>query len=88
MWLDSEEICNELWEVDGYNVNSESEFSDDSDCDSDMVVKFLSGSKHSDGSGDDNNVKDDNDMHHGTRTKVGVVQTHFPFCGNLGVYVA
>jgi hypothetical protein len=49
----------------------QSEFSDDSDCDSDMVVKFLSGSKHSDSSDDEHNVNYDSDMQHGTWTKVG-----------------
>jgi hypothetical protein len=51
MWLDDEEICNELWKEYKFGKwNSKSEFSDDSDCDSDIVVKFLSGSKQSDSS--------------------------------------
>jgi hypothetical protein len=44
MQLD-EEICNELWQEDGFSVHSDREFGDDSGCDSDMVVKFLSGSE-------------------------------------------
>jgi hypothetical protein len=39
-----DEICDELW--------NEDEFSDDSHCDGDMVVKFLSDSEQSDSSDD------------------------------------
>jgi hypothetical protein len=39
------------------SVNSESEFSDDSGCDCNMVVKFLSCSEQSDSSDDEDNVK-------------------------------
>jgi hypothetical protein len=61
-----DEICNELWKEDEFTVNSESKFSDDTDCDSDMVVKFLSGSKQSDSYDDKDNINDDSDMQHGT----------------------
>jgi hypothetical protein len=44
-----------------------------------MVVKFLSGSKHSDSSGDKDSVNDDSNMQHETWTKVGVEQPLFPF---------
>jgi hypothetical protein len=65
-----DEICDELWRDDECSVNSESEFNDDSDSYSDMVVKFLSGSEQSDSS-DDEDVNDDSDMQQGTWTKVG-----------------
>jgi hypothetical protein len=68
-----DEICYELW--------NEDEFSDDSDCDDDMVVKFLSDSEQSDNSVDEDNVNDDNDMQHETWTKVGAELPRFPFSG-------
>jgi hypothetical protein len=58
-------MCYELWIQDKFSVNSESEFSDDSD----MVVKFLSGSEQRDSSDDEDNVNDESDMQHGTWTK-------------------
>jgi hypothetical protein len=67
------EIWDELW--------NEVEFSDGSDCDSDMVVKFLSDSKQIDSFDDKDNVNDDSDMQHGTWTKVGAEWLHFPFRG-------
>jgi hypothetical protein len=57
------EICDELW--------NEDEFSDDSNCETDMVVKFLSDSGQSDSSDDEDNVSDYTDMQHGTWTKEG-----------------
>jgi hypothetical protein len=78
MQLD-DEICDELW--------NEDKFIDDSDCDGDMVVKFLSHSKQSDSSDDEDNVNDDSDVQHETWTKVGADQPHFPFSGNPGVNV-
>jgi hypothetical protein len=50
-----DEIC--------YELRNEDEFSDDSHCDGDMVVKFLSD--------DEDNVNDDNDVQHETWTKLG-----------------
>jgi hypothetical protein len=47
-----------MWNEDG--------FSDDSDCDGDMVVKFLSDSEQSAGSDDEGNVNDDSHMQHET----------------------
>jgi hypothetical protein len=69
------EICNKLWKED--------EFSDDSKCDGDMVVKFLSDSEQSYSSHNESNVKDDSDMSHGAWTKVGDKQPHFPVSHNL-----
>jgi hypothetical protein len=57
-----DEICDELWDED--------EFSDDSDCDGDMVVKFLSDGEQSDSCGDEDNINDDSDMQHETWSKV------------------
>jgi hypothetical protein len=65
----------------GMKINIVSKFSDDSDCDGDMVVKFLSDSEQSDSSDDKDNVNDDSDMQHGTWTKTGAEQPHFPFSG-------
>jgi hypothetical protein len=66
MRLGHEEICDELLKEDECSVNSESEFSDNSDCYSDnMVVKVLSGSEQSHSS-DDEAIKDDSGMQHGT----------------------
>jgi hypothetical protein len=59
MQLDDEEICDELWKEDEHCVNSDIKFSDNSDCDSNMVVKFLSCSKQSDNSDDKDNANDD-----------------------------
>jgi hypothetical protein len=73
------EICDELW--------NEDEFSDDSDCDYDTVVKFLPDSEQSDSSDDEDNVNDDSDMQHGTWTKVGAERPHFPFSGKPGLNV-
>jgi hypothetical protein len=70
MRLDHEEIRDEIWKEDECSVNSENEFSDDSDCYSDMVVKVLSDNEQSDSS-DDEDVNDDSGMQHGTWTKVG-----------------
>jgi hypothetical protein len=64
-----DEICDELW--------NEDEFSDDSDCYGDMVVKSLSDSKQSDSSDDKDNANDDNDMQHGTWTKVRAERPRF-----------
>jgi hypothetical protein len=86
MWLD-DEIYDELWKEDEFSVNSESEFSDGSDCVSDMVVKFLSGSKQSDSSDDKDNVNYDSDIQHGTWTKVGTEWPHFPFSGKPGLNI-
>jgi hypothetical protein len=69
MRLDDEEICDELW--------NEDEFSDDSDCDSDTVVKFLSGTEQSDNSDDKDNVNYDSDMQHGTWTRKGLSNPNF-----------
>jgi hypothetical protein len=69
-----DEICDELW--------TEDEFSDDSYCVGDMVAKFLSDSKQSDSS-DEDNVNDDNDMQHETWTKVGVSNPVFHLVVNL-----
>jgi hypothetical protein len=71
MQLDDEEICYELRKEDEFSVNSESECNDDSDCDSDVVVKFLSGKEKGDSSYDEDNVNHDTDMQHGAWTKVG-----------------
>jgi hypothetical protein len=60
-----------------------SEFSDDSDCDGDMVVKFLCDSKQSDSSDDEDNVNDDSDMLHETWTKVGLSDPVFHLVVNL-----
>jgi hypothetical protein len=87
MRLDDEEICDKLWKENECSVNSESKFSDDSDCDSDTVVKFLSSSKQSDISGDKGNVNDDSDMQHGTWTKVGAERLYFPFRCKPGLNV-
>jgi hypothetical protein len=87
MSLDDEDICDALWKEDECSVNSESEFSDDSGCDSNTVVKFLSCSKQIDNSNDEDNVNDDSDMQHGTRTKVGAERHHFPFSGNPRINV-
>jgi hypothetical protein len=62
-WQFVDEICDGLW--------AEDEFSDDSDSDGDTVVKFLSDSKQSDSSDDEEDVNDDSNMQHGTWTKVG-----------------
>jgi hypothetical protein len=70
-----DEICDELRNKD--------EFSDDSHCDGDMVVKFLSGSEQSDSSDDEDNVNDDSDMQHETWTKVGAEHPVFHFVINL-----
>lgn len=48
-----------------FSINSEIEFSDDSD----TFVKFLSGNKHSNHSDDKDNVNDDSDMQRRTWTK-------------------
>jgi hypothetical protein len=74
-----DEICDELC--------NEDEFSDDSDCDSGMVVKFLSDSEQTDSSDDEDNVNDDNDMQHGTWTKVGAERLRVLFSGKLGLNV-
>jgi hypothetical protein len=60
--LNDDEICDELWKAD--------EFSDDSDCGGDMVVKFLSGGKQCDSYDDEDSVNYDSNMKHGTWTKV------------------
>jgi hypothetical protein len=62
-----DEICDELWNEDEFS----SEFSDDSHCDGDVVVTFLSDSEQSDSSEDEDNVDNDSGMQHGTWTKVG-----------------
>jgi hypothetical protein len=72
MQLD-DEIWDELW--------NEDEFSDNSDCDDDMVVKFLSDSEQSDNFDDKDNVNHDSDMQHETWTKVGSERPRFPFSG-------
>jgi hypothetical protein len=68
-------------------VNSESEFSDGSDYDRDVVVKFLCVNEWSDSCGEKDNVSDDRDMQHGTWTKAGAEQPHFPFSGKHGLNV-
>jgi hypothetical protein len=84
MGLGHEEIYDELWKEDECSIDSESEFSDDSDCYSDnMVVRVLSGSEQSDSS-DDEAVNDDCGMQHGTWTKVGAERPQFPFSGKTG----
>jgi hypothetical protein len=85
MRLDDEDICDELCTEDEFSVNSESEFSGDSDCDSDMVMEFLSGSEQSDSSDDEDDVNDDSDMQHGTWAKVGAERPRFPFSGKPGL---
>jgi hypothetical protein len=50
-----------------------------------MVVKFLSDSKQSDNSDDEDNVNDDSDMQHETWTKVGAELPHFPLRGKPGL---
>lgn len=52
-------------------MNLVSEFGDDNDDDSDMVVKFLSGREQSDSTDDKYNISGDSDMQHGTWSKVG-----------------
>jgi hypothetical protein len=59
----------------------------DSDCDGDMVVKFLSDSEQSDSCDDEDNANDDSDMQHETWTKVGAEQPRFPFSGKPGLNV-
>jgi hypothetical protein len=81
MRLDDDELWDELQKE--FSVNSESEFSDDSDCD--MVVKPLSGSEQSNSSGDKDYVNAGSDMKHGTWTKVGAERPHFPFSGRPGL---
>jgi hypothetical protein len=56
--MTDDETCYELW--------NKVEFSDDSDCDDDMVVKFLSDNEQSDSSYDEDNVTDDSDRKHRT----------------------
>jgi hypothetical protein len=55
----------------GMKMNLVSEFGDDNDDDSDMVVKFLSGREQSDSTDDKYNISGDSDMQHGTWSKVG-----------------
>jgi hypothetical protein len=76
MQLVDEDICDKSWKENKFSVNSQSEFSCDSDCDSNMIVTFLSSSKQSDSS-------DDSDMQHGTWTKVAAEQPLFHLVINL-----
>lgn len=63
-------ICDELWKGDEFGINSESKFCDDSYSDGD-IVKFVSDSKHSYSSDDEDTADGDSDMQHGTWKKVG-----------------
>jgi hypothetical protein len=65
-------------------VSSKREFSDDSDCNTHKVMKFLSGSEERESSDDEDNANDDSDTHHGTWTKVGADRTSFPLSGQPG----
>jgi hypothetical protein len=52
-----------------------------------MVAKFLSGNEQSDSADDDDNVNAGSHIQHGTWTKVGAKQSHFPFSGEPGLNV-
>jgi hypothetical protein len=74
----------------GMKMDLLSEFSDDSDCDGDMVVEFLSDSDQSDSdqsdsSDDEDNVTDDSDMQYEAWTELGAERPHFPFSGKPGL---
>jgi hypothetical protein len=62
---------------------SESDVSDDSD----MNVDMLSGSEEREKSDDEDNVNDSSDMQHDTCTRVGAERPRFPFSGKTGINV-
>jgi hypothetical protein len=75
-------VCNAMKEG-VCSVNSESEFSVENDCYSDVVMKVFSGSEQSDSSDDDEDVNNDIVMQHGTWANVGASDCIFYLVVNL-----